>query len=53
LATADDLLPTSANGEGEVRWVNVDDVAGLTLHPGLRATWPKLRAMGETHCATA
>ena len=28
----------------ELRWVAVDDVAGLSLHPGFAAAWPALRA---------
>jgi len=28
----------------ELRWVPVDDVAGLSLHPGFAAAWPALRA---------
>ena len=34
---------TRANGEGEVHWVAVEDVAALLLHPGLRASWDELR----------
>lgn len=28
----------------EVRWVPVDEVGGLPLHPGFGASWPELRA---------
>ena len=27
-----------------VRWVPLDGVAGLPLHPGFAGTWPQLRA---------
>ena len=31
-----------------VRWVRIGDVPGMDLHPGLRATWPRLAAAIRT-----
>jgi len=46
LAEATHRTPAAAVGweSTEVRWVGLDDVDGLTLHPGLRRTWPVLRS---------
>lgn len=49
MATADELLPTIPNSEGECRWVPVDDVAALKLHPDLETSWPDLLTMLEHH----
>jgi 8-oxo-dGTP diphosphatase len=38
-----DPRPTGRES-AEVRWVDTDEVAGLPLHPGFSATWPRLRA---------
>ncbi len=39
-----DLLPRPVGGESvAVRWVGVDDVDRLPLHPGLAGSWPMLR----------
>lgn len=36
--------PTIGDAESiEVRWVPLDEVAGLPLHPGFAASWPRLR----------
>lgn len=44
LATAPGLLPVVATWEShELRWVPVDDVDHLPLHPGFAGTWPELR----------
>jgi 8-oxo-dGTP pyrophosphatase MutT (NUDIX family) len=37
-----DVAACSAESEG-VHWVDVEDVAGLRLHPGFKAAWPELR----------
>jgi len=46
LARADELFaPILGDAESEaLRWVPLDEVAGLALHPGLSAGWPKLRS---------
>ncbi len=37
-------LATTANRESvELRWVTVDEVDDLTLHPAFAASWPELR----------
>ncbi|MBC2639586.1 MULTISPECIES: NUDIX hydrolase [unclassified Rhodococcus (in: high G+C Gram-positive bacteria)] len=44
IADAERPLPTVPNGEStELRWVREADVAGLPLHPGFEAGWPRLR----------
>ena len=44
IARAPTRLPVVAERESvEVRWVAVDDVAGLPLHGGFAASWPLLR----------
>ena len=44
IADAAELLETVPNRESaELRWVAVDDVAELTLHPGFAASWEQLR----------
>jgi hypothetical protein len=45
VARADQLLPTRPNGEGLVRWVPIDDVSALSLHPLFKASWPELRCV--------
>lgn len=43
IADAPALLDTVPNRESsELRWVGVDEVAALPLHPGFAASWPKL-----------
>lgn len=45
VADARAQLDTTPNGESvELRWVPEDGVAGLPLHPGFAASWPRLRA---------
>jgi 8-oxo-dGTP diphosphatase len=45
-ATGGDAGAYDANMESdEVRWVEVADVDGYQLHPGLAATWPALRTI--------
>ena len=40
------LDPRPTGGEStQVRWVPVDEVGSLPLHPGFAATWPRLRAI--------
>ena len=40
----DDLRVRTMTAESdELRWVDLDDVPALGLHPGLAATWPALR----------
>ena len=36
------VSPRSAESDG-VHWVDVEQVAGLPLHPGFAAAWPSLR----------
>ncbi|SDQ50822.1 NUDIX domain-containing protein [Quadrisphaera sp. DSM 44207] len=37
--------PHAANAESdEVRWVGLEEAPALPLHPGLAASWPRLRA---------
>ncbi|MGB3698476.1 MAG: NUDIX hydrolase [Gordonia sp. (in: high G+C Gram-positive bacteria)] len=44
IAQADSPVATVGNGEStELRWVPVDEVADLALHPGLAEAWPGLR----------
>ncbi len=44
IADAPEQLTTVANRESaELRWVPVDEVADLPLHPGFAASWPQLR----------
>ncbi|GAT11201.1 NUDIX hydrolase [Mycolicibacterium novocastrense] len=44
IADAQEMLPTVPNRESaELRWVAVDDVATLPLHPGFAASWQRLR----------
>lgn len=44
VADAPELLETVPNWEStELRWVAEDEVADLPLHPGLAASWPRLR----------
>lgn len=44
IADAPALLDTVPNGESaELRWVGVDEVDGLPLHPGFEASWQRLR----------
>lgn len=49
IADATEQLVTVANRESsELRWVAVDDVADLPLHPGFAASWHRLRAVAAT-----
>ncbi len=49
VADAPELLQTMPNRESaELRWVAVDDVAELPLHPGFAASWDQLRAVTES-----
>lgn len=45
LASAEQELPVHAldRESTDVRWVHVDGVLGLPLHPGFAGTWPELR----------
>ncbi|MGV0850637.1 NUDIX hydrolase [Mycolicibacterium phlei] len=44
IADAPEMLETVPNRESaELRWVSVDEVAGLPLHPGFAASWGLLR----------
>jgi len=47
IARADNaLVAHEVNDEShEVRWVDVDEVEGLTLHPSFAKNWPQLRAI--------
>ena len=45
IADASELLATTPNRESaELRWVAVDEVADLPLHPGFAASWEQLRS---------
>ena len=49
IADAAAQLDTIPNRESsELRWVAVDDVADLPLHPGFAASWQLLREMAAT-----
>ena len=44
IADVAEQLSTIPNRESsELRWVAVDDVAELPLHPGFAASWPALQ----------
>lgn len=45
IADVDERFPARATGAEsvEVRWVPMDEVTSLTLHPGLAAAWLELR----------
>lgn len=46
VATAPSVLPVVAERESvALRWVAVDDVEGLPLHPAFQGAWPRLRAL--------
>jgi 8-oxo-dGTP diphosphatase len=46
IADAPALLDTVPNRESsELRWVAVDEVAELPLHPGFAASWDALRSV--------
>lgn len=46
IADAAELLATVPNRESaELRWVAEDEVAALPLHPGLSASWARLRSV--------
>lgn len=48
IADATELLETVPNRESaELRWVAVDEVADLPLHPGFAASWERLRTVTE------
>jgi 8-oxo-dGTP diphosphatase len=46
IAWADDAVRAHVRSDesDEVRWVPLDEVGALPLHPGLAAAWPHLRA---------
>lgn len=49
VADAAKPLPTVPNGESaELRWVGIDEVAALPLHPGFAASWAGLRTVIAT-----
>ncbi len=49
IADAAERLDTVPNRESsELRWVAVDDVAELPLHPGFAASWERLREVAAT-----
>ena len=49
IADAAEQLETVPNRESsELRWVAVDDVAELPLHPGFAASWERLREVAAT-----
>jgi 8-oxo-dGTP diphosphatase len=49
IADAPELLETTPNRESaELRWVAVDEVIDLPLHPGFAASWERLRAVTES-----
>jgi 8-oxo-dGTP diphosphatase len=49
IADAPQLLETTPNRESaELRWVGVDEVAELPLHPGFAASWARLREVAAT-----
>jgi 8-oxo-dGTP diphosphatase len=49
IADAPELLETVPNRESsELRWVAEDEVTELPLHPGLAASWERLRAVAAT-----
>lgn len=45
VARAAEPLPVRDSREGVARWVPVDEVPSLPLHPGLRRAWPALREL--------
>ena len=46
VATAPSALPVVPERESvALRWVPVDDVGGMVLHPAVGAAWPALRAL--------
>ena len=46
IADAPEILRTTPNRESaELRWVAVDEVADLPLHPGFAASWQRLRTV--------
>ena len=49
IADAPQLLDTTPNRESaELRWVGVDEVSELPLHPGFAASWERLRAVAAS-----
>jgi 8-oxo-dGTP diphosphatase len=49
IADAAEQLDTVPNRESsELRWVAVDEVAALPLHPGFAASWQRLREVAAT-----
>lgn len=41
---ADAFVPVISDAESQaLAWVDLDDVAGLSLHPAFGASWPGLR----------
>lgn len=48
IADTDELLAVVPNRESvELRWVGEGQVAGLALHPGFAASWPRLRGFSS------
>ncbi|MGV0790548.1 NUDIX hydrolase [Mycolicibacterium sp. XJ1819] len=46
IADAPELLATTPNRESaELRWVGLDDVSALPLHPGFADSWRRLREL--------
>ena len=44
-----DLIAHEVNDEShEVRWVDIDSVSDLNLHPSFAKTWPELKALIQT-----
>ncbi|MBD5787073.1 NUDIX hydrolase [Cellulosimicrobium terreum] len=53
LAAGADLEPRATDAESvEVRWVGLDEVAGLDLLPAFAEAWPELRALLESAPST-
>ena len=41
-----DLIAHEVNDEShEVRWVEVEEISELTLHPSFAASWPKVKEL--------
>jgi hypothetical protein len=44
-----DPVPWTMRGEQQgLRWVSLDEVDALPLHPGFASTWPQLRRIVES-----
>lgn len=49
IADAAEMLETIPNRESaELRWVAVDEVADLPLHPGFAASWERVRTVAAS-----